>query len=221
MDVDVVRGVLAQPTRARLVVLLRELREPMSTADLATKLDLHPNGVRLHLDRMAEVGIVVRSTEQRGRGRPRDMWSVAPDFAESPDPPTAYADLGRWLAKTLPEGAEGVRMAEEGGLRIGRELADSAVGDTPAEQLRDALASLGFQPVISEESDTKVAYRLCNCPYRDAVHERAQVICGLHKGVTRGLIEKIAPDKLLSAWGPKEPDEAGCIVEMSSDKTEE
>ena len=41
---------LAQPARARLFALLAELRRPAGTEELARRLDLHPNGVRVHLE---------------------------------------------------------------------------------------------------------------------------------------------------------------------------
>ena len=37
---------LAQPTRARLFTMLRDLRRPAGTEELAERLALHPNGVR-------------------------------------------------------------------------------------------------------------------------------------------------------------------------------
>ena len=40
--------VLAQPTRARLFALLGELKRPAGTVELADRLGLHPNGVRIH-----------------------------------------------------------------------------------------------------------------------------------------------------------------------------
>ena len=43
---------LSQPTRARLFALLGELKRPAGTAELAERLDLHPNGVRIHLERL-------------------------------------------------------------------------------------------------------------------------------------------------------------------------
>jgi predicted ArsR family transcriptional regulator len=49
----------------------------------------------LHLDRMAEAGVVERTVEHRKRGRPRDTWAVVADAQASDDLPTAYANLGR------------------------------------------------------------------------------------------------------------------------------
>jgi hypothetical protein len=50
---------LAQPTRARLFALLGELRRPAHTEELATRVGLHPNGVRIQLERLQDPGLVV------------------------------------------------------------------------------------------------------------------------------------------------------------------
>ena len=69
---------LTQPTRARIFTLLAELKEAVGTDDLAARLGLHPNGVRVHLERLQEAGLVERRQERAGRGRPGDRWTVAP-----------------------------------------------------------------------------------------------------------------------------------------------
>ena len=95
---------LAQPTRAQLFTVLSDLRRPASTDELAERLALHPNGVRMHLERLREAGLVTRERPRQARGRPRDMWMVAPDARPGGDPPSAYADLGRWLARAIAPG---------------------------------------------------------------------------------------------------------------------
>src|SRR5215216_299226 len=83
---------LAQPTRARLFAMLRDLRGPASTEELAERLALHPNGVRLHLARLRDAGLVVRERSPQAPGRPRDMWLIAPDARPTGEPPTGYAN---------------------------------------------------------------------------------------------------------------------------------
>jgi len=68
--------VLAQPTRARLFTLLDELKRPASTDELAEQLGLHPNGVRVHLERLHDAELVVRTRSRRPRGRPRRRCAV-------------------------------------------------------------------------------------------------------------------------------------------------
>ncbi len=51
--------VLTQATRARLFALLGDLGRAAPTEELAQRLGLHPNGIRIHLERLLEAGVVV------------------------------------------------------------------------------------------------------------------------------------------------------------------
>lgn len=205
--------VLAQPTRARLFALLGELKRPAGTVELAEQLELHPNGVRIHLERMEQAGLVERVRIRRQRGRPPDAWRIAPDALPGGGAPRAYQDLGRWLARAFRAGARGTRGIEATGRRIGRELAP---GDTPAsaEAVETSLTALGFQPTIQHRDSDRTTFCLGNCPYRDAVNENQPAICALHKGITRGLLDALAPDAKLTAFVPHDPDRAGCTIEI-------
>ena len=101
---------LAQRTRARLFGLLTELRRPAGTHELAERLGLHPNGVRVHLDRLREAGLVARVRTRQARGRPRDAWLIASDALPGGEPPSGYADLGRWLARAFASGSRSRRL---------------------------------------------------------------------------------------------------------------
>ena len=204
---------LSQPTRARLFELLNKLRRPASTDELAELLELHPNGVRLHLERMHEAGLLLREAERRGRGRPRNLWAINPDAQPGGDRPTGYAELARWLVRSLAMGATGVRDVERTGREIGRELARGTASSDAEQRLHDILVSLGFQPERRRDADDRLTYCLRNCPYRDAVRERQPVVCGLHRGITRGLLDVIDPSTKLVGFVPKDPDLAGCLIE--------
>jgi predicted ArsR family transcriptional regulator len=185
--------VLAQPTRARLFAVLSELSRPASTEELAALLELHPNGVRLHLERLSDAGLLARERRRQRRGRPRDMWAIAPGAQPGGDPPSAYADLGRWLARIIQPKKSTLRTVEASGREIGMGLAPT--DDRAAEEkMHGALVSLGFQPRRELDPDGGLTYRLCNCPYRDAVNENRDVVCTLHRGITRGLLDEITPN---------------------------
>jgi predicted ArsR family transcriptional regulator len=205
---------LAQPTRAWLFALLVELRRPVGTDELASRLDLHRNGVRMHLERLAEAGLVVRERERQARGRPRDAWSVSPEAQPGGDPPTAYADLGRWLVRAIASGGMRVRAVESTGRQIGRELAPHETMQSPEQRMHATLVAMGFQPRRRVDAPDKLTYCLGNCPYRAAVRERQPVVCGLHRGLTRGLLDGLDPKTRLSAFVPKDPDAAGCEITL-------
>jgi predicted ArsR family transcriptional regulator len=205
---------LAQPTRARLFALLSELRRPSSTEELAERLELHPNGVRTHLERLHEVGLVLRERERRPRGRPRDAWVISPDAQPGGDPPTGYAELARWLVRSLASVRTRVRDVEATGRQIGRELAAPDADGTAERRMHDVLVALGFQPERDPVAHDRLTYRLRNCPYRDAVRERQPLVCGLHRGLTRGLLDTLDPKTKLVGFVPKDPDAAGCLIEL-------
>ena len=205
--------VLAQPTRARLFALLGELKRPAGTVELAERLELHPNGVRIHLERMERAGLVQRIRVRRRRGRPPDAWRIAADARPGGSAPRAYQDLGRWLARAFRAGTRGSRGIEQTGRQIGRELAPAGATDG-AEAFETSLTALGFQPAVTSRDRDTTTFCLGNCPYRDAVLENQPVICALHEGITRGLLDALAPEARLTAFVPRDPDRAGCTIEV-------
>lgn len=206
--------VLAQPTRAHLFALLSDLKRPAGTAELAEQLELHPNGVRVHLERMREAGLVERARTRQARGRPRDAWTIASGARPGGEPPRAYAELGRWLARAFSTGSRRMRDLEAKGREIGRELAPAGGGDGP-ELLEATLVALGFQPERRRSDPGELEFCLGNCPYRDAVRENQEVVCTLHRGLTRGLLDVLQPGARLEAFVPRDPDTAGCLIQVS------
>jgi predicted ArsR family transcriptional regulator len=192
---------------------LGELRRPASTDELARLVGLHPNGVRLHLERLVEAGLVVRQRAPQARGRPRDEWSLSPTAEPGGLPPRAYAELARWLARAIPARPGRLREIERAGRDFGRELAprDAASAEVG---LRDTLTGLGFQPVIERGAAGRVSCCLRNCPYRESVKENQPVICTLHRGITQGVLDVLDPAARLVAFTPKDPDRAGCEIEI-------
>jgi predicted ArsR family transcriptional regulator len=221
MDPAAHSDALAQASRARLFRLLGELQRPASTEELAERLALHPNGVRTHLERLREAGLVVRGREHRPRGRPRDSWAIDPQAGPSGDPPAAYADLSRWLVRHIGGRGKGVRGVESTGREVGRELAQQAETGSPEERMHRVLATLGFRPTRAIDGDGKLDYTLANCPYREAVRENQPAVCALHRGLTRGLLDGISPDTEMTAFVPRDPDTAGCSIQLKGPLADE
>ena len=72
-----------------------------------------------------------------------------------------------------------------------------------------------IQPRVQARNDDRLAICLRNCPYRDAVRENQPVVCTLHRGITRGLLDVLNPAAELAEFVPRDPDEAGCLIEVS------
>jgi predicted ArsR family transcriptional regulator len=212
-------GVLAQQTRARIFAYLVEGKTAVKTEELAEQLGLHPNGVRRHLQRLHDAGLVERRRDKGERGRPSDLWLVAAAAHPGGERPSGYADLARWLAHAIPPGPNRLREVERAGREIGSELAPKEGAEDPVEGFRQVIAALGFQPVLDLAADGGFTCRLENCPYRDSVRENADVVCALHRGVTSGLLDQLLPQAKLVRFEPHDPERAGCVVGVSSERT--
>jgi predicted ArsR family transcriptional regulator len=146
---------------------------------------------------------------------------IAPDAQPGGEPLRGYRDLGRWLTGLMASGKTSRRAIEAAGREIGRELAPEA-GAVSAEPVMHAtLASMGFQPRRERSGGEGLTYRLGNCPYRDAARESQQVVCTLHRGITRGLLDELSPETALTGFVPKDPYEAGCLIELRRGLAEE
>lgn len=205
--------VLAQPTRARIFAHLLERRTGLGTEALATALRLHPNGVRRHLERLSAAGLVERRKTRGGRGRPGDVWAVAPGARPGGRRPSGYSDLAGWLAAAIPPSRNRLREVESAGREFGRKLAPPEAGE-PVDAFREVLAALGFQPALRRGAAGGFSCRLDNCPYRDSVRENADVVCTLHRGLTKGLLAELDPEAELVKFEPRDPERAGCTLEV-------
>src|SRR4051794_3107663 len=89
---------LGDNTRYAIYLELARSPHPIATAAIADALELHPNTVRPHLERMREVGLLeVRPAQAEGVGRPQHLYSLAPDAPALGLEQPAYPVLARML----------------------------------------------------------------------------------------------------------------------------
>jgi predicted ArsR family transcriptional regulator len=210
--VDLSRDILSTPLRAQLFDALTNLCRPASTQELAERVGRHHNSVRVQLGRLAAAGLIEQRVVVQGRGRPHHVWAIPPEVAPGGRPPEDHRRLSGWLARAMasdgsPEAIETI------GREIGRELGEGANGRPLEDSLLDALAALGFVP--RREMNGTLRFVLRNCPYRDAVLENQPAVCGLHRGITRGLLDQLDAASELAGFVAKDPRSAGCLVEVT------
>ena len=205
---------LAQPTSRRIFALLSDLGGAATTDALAQRLRLHPNGVRTHLQRMRDAGLLVQRRVPAPRGRPRDEWAISPSARPGGERPQAYGALARWLARAIPPTPQRVAEVEATGREIGRELTPAAA--TPQQALAGVMTALGFQPDVDLSQPGRFCCTLRNCPYRGSVRANQAVVCGLHRGIVRGVLDRAASGATLERFVPHDPDTAGCEIEIAN-----
>jgi len=107
-----------------------------------------------------------------------------------------------------------LREIERAGRELGRELPHDWSGSQAEEAMGRTLTALGFAPQRERGEMGRVVFRLGNCPYREAVRENQEVVCTLHRGLTRGLLDELEPSARLTKFVPEDPDRAGCLIEV-------
>lgn len=190
---DVLKA-LGDNTRYAIYLELARSPRPLTTAEVATTLDLHSNTVRPHLERMREVGLLAVETEPRGAvGRPQHRYSLAADAPSLGLEPPTFPVLAQMLLTLTGSARIGSEEAIEAGREQGR--ADAAQEPRPrkpstarcVERLVARLDALGFDPaVVEQEEGSTVAF--LHCPFRELAETNPDVVCGLHRGMVEGFV---------------------------------
>ena len=177
---------LADPTRTALLAHLRDAGPAgLSAADLAEREGRHRTTVTEHLHLLTAAGLVRGVPEREGRpGRPRIRYRAT----GADDDSRAMQLLAEGLAEALGDGPQAAEASVAAGARLAGRL-PLACGTS--EALLAGLAQLGFDP-IDEEAGALV--RLRRCPFGEVARARPDVVCGLHLGLMRGMLEGASVD---------------------------
>lgn len=190
MDRLAVFKALGDNTRYAIYLELARSLAPRSTAEVAEMLDLHPNTVRPHLERMREIGLLqVEASAQGTVGRPQHLYSLAPDAPSLGLEPPPWPVLARMLADVAafmaPDADDVAAMAWE----QGRAAADRRRGTPCVEALVDALAELGFDPAAGTEGRA-ATIAFTSCPFRELAEAYPELVCNLHRGMIEGFVDE-------------------------------
>lgn len=183
--------------RAELLRLLRDAGEPMGIAEIADRLQVHPNTVRFHLETLVSNGQVERTTADPGTpGRPPQLFQTVRGM--DPMGPRHYRVLAEVLAASLATDPDPGRRAVEAGRSWGRQQASGVAGaiegDKPieaaesVERLMGLLDELAFAPEQATGGG-RPRIRLRHCPFLELAVRRADVVCPIHLGLMQGALE--------------------------------
>ena len=148
---------LGDNTRYAIYLELARSPRPLATAEIADTLDLHPNTVRPHLERMREVGLLDQRIDNHGGvGRPQHLYSLAADAPSLGLEPPAMPALARMLLRVAAEAGLDGDDADGRRPRAGRPATPSASSAEHARASRRSMTQLeylGFDPEATGGSD--------------------------------------------------------------------
>ena len=182
MDLLAVLKALGDETRFSMYQELAESTSALTATELADRLGLHANTVRLHLERLKEAGLVEVVPVHRGKvGRPQHVYSLAagaPGLGLDPPSYTLLAGMLAMLAERV--GAEPADATEAGrswGLAAGRRTHSKSC----AKALFAEMDRLGFdpqrEPAPGGASEIAEAY--------------PELVCNLHRGICEGVVSAV------------------------------
>lgn len=183
---------LADPSRARILAELAD-DGALDARELADRVGLHVNTVRVHLNALAEAGLVdSEAVPSPGRGRPRLVYRATGAAAEEGG--RRYRLLAEILtALVARSGSEATAQLEEIGEAWGHYLVDSSppfaeVSDAEAvERLVGLLTETGFQPELEAgRRGRRILMR--PCPFLELARRHQEVVCSIHLGLIRGAL---------------------------------
>jgi len=184
---------LGDNTRYAIYLELARSPRPLATAEVAATLDLHPNTVRPHLERMREVGLLdVRPDTSGGVGRPQKLYELS---AHSPSlglEPPVYPMVARMLLDVVVDLGVDAEPAVEAGRRQGRVLAHSPAAERGScvDATLCLLEDMGFDPAsVTDDGVTTVAFG--HCPFAELAERNPEVVCSLHRGVLEGFVDTV------------------------------
>ena len=181
---------LGDNTRYAIYLELARAPRPLATAEIAETLDLHPNTVRPHLERMRDLGLVDVTAEATGAvGRPQHRYALADDAPSLGLEPPVFPMLTRILLAGAAAGHLDPGDVADAAREHGRSTA-STVAPTLAcaDALERQLADLGFDPTRVDDGP-RVTIAFSHCPFRELAEAHPDLVCSMHRGMVEGFVD--------------------------------
>jgi predicted ArsR family transcriptional regulator len=183
-------------SRVGILDELRRAGSSLDVAELTTRVGLHHNTVRSHLDVLMRAGLVSGETERRDvPGRPRVVYRpTSPTNQEDGD---GFRLLAHILTSYLAgSAADPDGEAREAGRTWGRYLIERPApfaklsANEALTRLTALLSELGFTPELDDRApDRRIL--LHHCPFEDLATSHPEVTCGVHLGLIRGALAEM------------------------------
>lgn len=184
---------LSDPSRARILAELAG-EGPLDARQVAERVGLHVNTVRVHMNALSEAGLV--SSEPlppRGRGRPRVAYRATPEAGDEGRRYRLLAEILTTLAARF--GAEAGEQLEQIGESWGRYMVESPppfgslTDDEAVARLLALLADVGFRPELENGRRRRIVMR--PCPFLELARAHQDIICPIHLGLMRGALAEL------------------------------
>jgi predicted ArsR family transcriptional regulator len=186
---------LGDETRYAMYEELARSTAALSANDLAERLGIHANTVRLHLERLREVGLVDVEAVHRGTvGRPQHLYFLSAGAPGLGFDPPAHALLAGLLAALAERVGADSAEATETGRVWGAEAGRRARSQSCLRALEGELGRLGFEPALEVDvpaTSGTARIEFLHCPFRELAEAYPELVCNLHRGLCEGVVDSV------------------------------
>ncbi|HEX7521036.1 MAG TPA: helix-turn-helix domain-containing protein [Acidimicrobiia bacterium] len=203
MDPLTLMKALGDETRYAMYRELAGSTAALSAQDLADRLGLHANTVRLHVERLREAGLVDVEAVHRGTvGRPQHLYFLAAGAPGLGFDPPAHALLAGLLAAMAERIGAQADDAADTGYAWGAEAGRRTRSRSCLRALENELTKLGFEPATEPSQPgpepTAAAgagggarIEFLHCPFRELAEAYPELVCHLHRGLCEGVVDQV------------------------------
>lgn len=203
MDPLTLMKALGDETRYAMYRELAGSTAALSAQDLADRLGLHANTVRLHLERLREAGLVDAEAVHRGTvGRPQHLYFLAAGAPGLGFDPPAHALLAGLLAAMAERMGAEAEDAADTGYAWGTEAGRRTRSRSCLRALEGELTKLGFEPAAEPAEPgpaltgatgmgAGVRIEFLHCPFRELAEAYPELVCNLHRGLCEGVVDQV------------------------------
>jgi predicted ArsR family transcriptional regulator len=216
-------ALLAEPTRQRLYLYVRERREPVTREEAARHTGVKARLAAFHLDRMADAGLLeveYRRLSGRvgpGAGRPAKLYSVSSRSFSVVIPQTRYSLAASMMATALSasgSGVDGAESLQDVATTVGESLGDEIRREARTkgarrEAVHRKLKQLGYEPHEQESGE----WTLRNCIFSELSMSHRELVCGMNAAFVTGLV---GGAHVQSLHVDKRTPRPGCCVRLTS-----
>lgn len=195
---DNVSRLLADPTRLEIYRAVSESGgRPLTAAQVAKKFNLHVNVARMHLEKLAGVGLLSSHFRRpAGGGRPPREYAIGSSLFTFQYPPRDYQLLADISLESLESGRKPSVVAREFGRQLGEKaLSDSGLhsGDAADSRLISRLKRIveeqGLLARVSEPKPGSLEVQAFNCIFKELSSTHSKLVCEIHRQFFIGICE--------------------------------
>lgn len=192
---DQLAAAIGDPTRRRIFAALYHDPRPRTAADVAAEQGISRAVARSHLEVLRATGLLQYVRRRGLRGKPAHLYSIDTDSAHwVPHPPRQMGLLAMLILEAASLGPDRIAgLVEQVGEDYGAAIVSLRSG-TPPSTVEDALAPLrrtGEQFTVERLDERASVVAIEGSLFRDASRDRPELICHLHLGILRALLDEL------------------------------